>query len=382
MTASPSIEQAGELRDARVESLRGLSVLGVLVVHAVYWSANAGLQVGFGPWDRAVTLAARPGAFLLFVGTGCLLYGPFARRDFGHGGCVDLRRYALNRVVRILPVYCVALVAVLAVQERGATVRDWLVYASFSQNFVVFPNDQVNRVLWYLVVEVHFYVALPLLALLIAALSRGAPARAAAVLGVLALASFAFFLFVWHIDPTPDPVWRFSLPSMFFFLAGGMALALLRVSWEQHRPGWLRGPAATTDTWICAAGALWLLSMLCPGKVESVSSTVLVLALTVLLVGACVLPLRPGPLVRALGWRPLALVGVSSYSLYLWHDPLLKALARSSWGLSGWIELLAVGLPICLLVAFISYAVIEVPALRLRRRWSPSSPAHCTDRPT
>jgi peptidoglycan/LPS O-acetylase OafA/YrhL len=45
-----------------------------------------------------------------------------------------------------------------------------------------------------------------------------------------------------------------------------------------------------------------------------------------LMVGAAVLRLRPGPLVRALEWRPLALVGVASYSLYLWHVPILDAL--------------------------------------------------------
>ena len=101
---------------------------------------------------------------------------------------------------------------------------------------------------------------------------------------------------------------------------------------------------------------------------------VTIILVSVLLVGACVLPLRPGPLVQTLEWRPLAVVGVASYSLYLWHDPILKALAKSPWAPSGFLGLLAVGLPLCCLVALMSYALIEAPFLRLRRRWARSTP--------
>jgi peptidoglycan/LPS O-acetylase OafA/YrhL len=166
------------------------------------------------------------------------------------------------------------------------------------------------------------------------------------------------------------------LLSTFFFLAAGMLLALIRLSWEEQRPGWLRGPLASADLWIAASAGLCALNIFWQFSLPSMNAMVIILLVSVLLVGACVLPLRTGPLVRVLEWRPLAVIGVASYSLYLWHDPVLKALAKSSWAPSGFVGLLAVGLPLCCLVAFASYALIEAPFLRLRRRWARSTPRH------
>jgi peptidoglycan/LPS O-acetylase OafA/YrhL len=75
-------------------------------------------------------------------------------------------------------------------------------------------------------------------------------------------------------------------------------------------------------------------------------------------------------LARALDWRPLALVGVASYSLYLWHLPILDALTKHH-GRGG--TVLAIGVVLSLVVAFASYWLIEAPFLRLRRRWSSSA---------
>jgi peptidoglycan/LPS O-acetylase OafA/YrhL len=100
-----------------------------------------------------------------------------------------------------------------------------------------------------------------------------------------------------------------------------------------------------------------------------------------------VLPLRGGRLVGVLEWRPLAIVGVASYSLYLWHVPVLLTVANASVGFDPRIggvfvgaptpfwRLFALGVPLALAVALGSYAVIERPFLRLRRRWSGAAPA-------
>ena len=92
VVSGPAIDQAGELRSVRVESLRAIGILGVLVAHALGWSNYYGPEIGLGVTDRAVALGTQAGPFLLFVLSGCLLYGPFARRDLGHGDPINLRR--------------------------------------------------------------------------------------------------------------------------------------------------------------------------------------------------------------------------------------------------------------------------------------------------
>ena len=72
------------------------------------------------------------------------------------------------------------------------------------------------------------------------------------------------------------------------------------------------------------------------------------------------------------GLTTLAVVGVASYSLYLWHVPVIKALIDG--GVStGFAALTLIAVPIRLLVAIGSYAAIESPFLRLRRQWARSS---------
>jgi len=362
--ADAVVRQAGELRVARVESLRALAVLGVVVAHALYWAPIRGDALA-----NVTATVTQACPFVLFVLSGCLLYAPFVRRDFASGPAVDLSRYATNRAVRILPVYYAGLVLALVLHGEFGTPRDWALYATFTQNFVIFPNQQVNRVMWFMVIEAQFYVVLPVLAFLLAAVARGSRRRAAVALGALAAASWVLFRYVWHVDATPAPAWRFSLPSTFFFLAAGMALALLRQSWQERPPSWLRGPLGASDLWVLLAVVLWALAVLRREAIPSMTAMGLVLAISVALVGACVLPLRPGPLVGALRWRPLAVLGVASYSLLLCHDPILRALVDAG-AASGWHNVLALGLPLSLLVTTVLYAAVEAPFLRLRRRWS------------
>src|SRR4051794_33073591 len=107
------IAQAGEQRLARVESLRALAALGVVVGHL--WAislgrgANAAERVS-GPLPRRMIFLLTYGVWVFFGLSGYLLFWPFVRRHFGDDGPIDLARYARNRVLRILPLYFVAVV--------------------------------------------------------------------------------------------------------------------------------------------------------------------------------------------------------------------------------------------------------------------------------
>lgn len=315
---------------------------------------------------------------MLFAVSGYALYLPFARRHFGGGRAVDVRAFARNRALRLLPAY-VVMVAVLLVLDGGGGWRAWLVYLTFSENVVAYPDQQINRVLWTLVVEAQFYLALPVLAAVIATMSRRRIGPAALVLTGLGAASAVCAVAALDVTGAAAPGWRLSLLTQFYFVAVGMLLALLRIGLER---GTVRPPgvAGSAGTWLSAGLVVWAALVVGPFSIPDPPAMVALVLLCALVVGGVVLPLRPGRLVRMLGWRPLAAVGLAAYSLYLWHDPVLRVVAR--WdvpgGLAGYVVVAA---PLIAAVTFLSYRLIEVPALRHRARWvRAAEPATTEDR--
>ena len=344
------VTQAGELRSARIESLRAIAALGVLLGHQ--FVVSRGLRFDTY-WDR-IAMGGGFGVDLFFALTGYLLFWPFARQWFGGGEHVNVRRYALNRALRILPLYYVVVAVLLIVREDGGTPGQWWRFLTFTETFSHSTLLQVDGVVWSLVVELHFYVLLPLLAWGIAKLARGSIARAATTLVALGGASLLVQAAYVGFGSPRNEILAYALPARFYLFVPGMLLALVRCKAPSKLP--------RADAWLLAAAALWLV------VVYDYELAPLAALPCFLMVGAAVLPLRAGPLVRALEWRPLALIGVASYSLYLWHVPILDALGGA------YAKQLVLGTPICLAVAFVSYRLVEAPFLRLRRRWEGSRP--------
>ncbi len=378
-----AISQAGEERSARVESLRALAALGVVWGHVA--AASLALNPAL-PSANDLGLVERMaygggyGVFFFFALTGYLLFWPFAKVYFGGGDSVDLRRYAVNRALRILPLYYVVVVVVLLFQAHSPGLGVWARFLTFTETLSPGTAGRIVGPAWSLVVELCFYLLVPLIAYAVARLARGSRARAAAVLIALGLGSLALRVATIYTANPVDPLWRLNLPATFLFFVPGMLLALVRVRWESDRPSWLRGWPLQGDLWILVSIPLWALVVL-----VSYSLDFLVGVAAFLIIGACVLPLRTGPVTNALQWRPLAIVGVASYSLYLWHVPVIKALTDAG-ASTGFAVLTAIAVPVSIAVALASYAVIESPFLRLRRQWArsaakqedPSEPARVT----
>jgi peptidoglycan/LPS O-acetylase OafA/YrhL len=357
------IYQAGEARLASMESLRALAALAVLVAHVfgVAYLWRPAIYDGLLP--RTI-LGGGFAVYLFFALSGYLLYLPFARRDFAAGSSIRLTRYLGNRAVRILPLYYAVLIVILVTTQHGGTFEQWWRFAVFGESFSRHTVATVDGPMWSLVVELHFYLLLPVLAAGIRLIARRSFARAGFVLAVLALASLAMrFALVLH-PAHHDPRWEYSLPTTFVFFVSGLALALVRVNWDGGTPAWLRGPLRNGNAWLLASGPLWLLTF------WRYDLDVAAAVASFLVVGAAGLPLRRGRLVRCLDWRPLALLGTASYSLYLWHLPIVQQVAGAGWSPTGFLPLLAILVPICIVVALVSYAAIEEPFLRLRRSWS------------
>lgn len=375
--SAPGIDQAGEHRSARVESLRALAALGVVGSHAFALAVT--FQSIFDGVKNRLLLSGGLGVFLFFTLSGYLLFRPFLRSQIGTGRTVDLARYARNRALRILPLYYAVVVTLLVVQPFDTDRGDWWRFALFIENFSRDTITRLDSPIWSLVVELHFYIALPLLAWLIARAARGSLRRTALLLAALAAASFAARQAIAIGGHNAlSPLWgKYSLPTLFFMFASGMLLAVLREAVERRPPGWLGHPVLGSSTAWIVAGVACYLTFVAPWT----QPEIVVAAGGFLIVGGAILPLRQGRLARALEWRPLALLGLASYSLYLWHVPILEALSGvhtlvhpqgievvgAPTDVKG---LVALGLPVVIAVAAASYAVIERPFLLLRRRWA------------
>jgi peptidoglycan/LPS O-acetylase OafA/YrhL len=353
-TGSTQVVQAGEVRSARIESLRAVAALGVLAFHALFSAHDLGPSALLDDLAYGGGL----GVSLFFTLTGYLLFWPFARHLFGNGRPVALDRYARNRALRILPLYYVVLATLLVLGHGGGSAKEWLRFGTFTQSF--FHDTVVNDVdqpMWSLAVEIEFYVLLPLLAFVLGRLSGRSLRRAAALVGTLALASLVVWLAkVYGVNQGTR--WTYSLPATFFQFTPGMLLALLRLGLERHpRP---RLPSSTLL--IVAGVACWVVATQARDQ-----AGLIVAPASFLLLAGVVLPVSDGRLVRVLELRWLVVVGVASYSLYLWHAPILNSLSKHvSLGL---IASLLVATAVCVPVALASYGVVERPFLRFRRRW-------------
>jgi peptidoglycan/LPS O-acetylase OafA/YrhL len=366
---APQVIQAGEVRSSRIESLRALAALAVLEGHVWGYAHNWDPYALYGSFARRTILGGGSGVFIFFALSGYLLFWPFAKQHFGGGTKIDLRRYALNRVLRILPLYYVAVVTLMLVAEHGGHPGQWWRFGLFAWTFSTSTLGTVDGPLWSVVVEIHFYALLPLFALGLAFLTRRRWGAAVVALLLIAAAGYGFSQWALARDPHTAQLVRYSLPGTFYFFVPGMLVAMLRLRWDRWSA---RLPAVLRSTvvWLAAAVPFWAIHF------DRGYAGWAAAAGSFLLVGACVLPLSHPGVLRPLEWRPLALAGIASYSIYVWHMPIVHGLSNAT----GWSypPLLLLSLAVMLPVAFLSYRFIERPFLALRRRWTPAAPPQHT----
>ena len=296
------------------------------------------------------------GVAVFFASSGYLLFRPLARAAITEGR-VDLRRYVISRALRILPLYYAAVGVLLLIQPAHLTWdQAWrhllfVQYLGTNIRLVDFP-------LWSLVCEVEFYALLPLLGWGVARLARGSSARGVCIVILFGLG--AWLLSAVASRQTPSVVWNFSLPANLIYFVPGMLVATVESALNRTARR-VPHPRVATAGLIIAAAASWALML--PGATND--GVLMAAGLTVAAVAASnsAFPSHP--------WRlsPMPALGLRSYSLYVWHLPIVTALAAAGWLNGSMPHDAAVAVPLCIAAAAVSYAVIEAPFMRLRRRW-------------
>ncbi|BAN69802.1 acyltransferase family protein [endosymbiont of unidentified scaly snail isolate Monju] len=329
-----------------IDGLRAIAVLAVIAYHALPEHVPGGFV----------------GVDVFFVISGFVITSVILR-DHAQGR-FSLRDFWLRRARRILPpllpvMLFSALAAWFVLMPRelakfGNTLASQALFASnihFYHNSGYFDAPAQSNLLLHtrsLSVEEQFYILYPLLLLLLLPRRRLLP-----VLPLLAAASFATSIWLTH----NDPVGAFYLPhSRAWELLLG---ALLAWQAEREKAPPLAGVAGTTGLLMIFVACWWFddntrfpgLAALLPAGGAAL----------VILAGNHGTPMAT----RLLARRPLVGIGLVSYSLYLWHWPLLT-LARHLLGNAIPSFVLAGVLLATLLLAVISWRFIENP-VRHRR---------------
>lgn len=299
-----------------LDGLRGLAVLVVIASHLSH--ARMGLVPGIG-----LAGIGKSGVYLFFVLSAFLLTRPLLERapaDFANGRL--WANYALRRVLRIWPLYLAVLLLSWWLTMDG--VAGWYYQLDTPALLRHLALREGQGVLWSIPVEFKYYLWLPLVALGLAWTRR----RAWPLLAELAVAAVLLALVAWVWPPSetgPNDV-RLG-PYLAMFLCGGFAARIDQRLQGRRIRRWAWGLAGLVAllAFVLSIPEVW--SGLTGQPVDRRFShhwfLYFALAWSTLLMAVLH---GPSWLRAPFAWTPMRLMGVVSFSAYLWHMPVIRGM--------------------------------------------------------
>ena len=385
-TAGPPRHETAPSADGFRPEIQGLRAVAV------------GLVVLFHLWPRRLG-GGYVGVDVFFVISGYLITSHLFR-EVARTGSVNVVRFWARRIRRLLPASFLVLafgaVGTLALAPQtvwAATIRQITASALYVQNWVL-QTDAVDYMAqdneptaaqhyWSLSVEEQFYAVWPLLVVgalwlaaqrhratvdLTARSGAGTPAdlgrRRAAVAGTLGVVALASFIASVVMTAADQPVAYFSTFTRAWEFAVGALIALI-----PGRPGTPDGPIRTALGWVglvavLIAGVMYTERSPFPGWIAALP----VLGTAAVILAGAGRGHTPG---WWLGRRPATFIGDISYSIYLWHWPLIVLFPYVTGHKLRWPEKLLV-LALTVVLAWASKTFVEDP-LRTRP-WLAAAP--------
>jgi peptidoglycan/LPS O-acetylase OafA/YrhL len=334
-------------RSQRIPSLDGIRALSIAMVVAWHLSSS-----GSAPWLGQLWRidSGNLGVRIFFVISGYLITS-LLLAEHARTGTVSLRRFYFRRACRIMPAFYVFLGAMalaaalhLVPMSHAALLRA----ATYSSNYL--GTGWTLGHSWSLAVEEQFYLLWPSLIVLLG-VRRSFIGAALVLLMSPLFRGIAALTGQWPDNP------RYAFECVADALATGCLLAYAR-PWLWNRTRYRRLlERRAMELWpivilmFAVASARWEHF----GAIAGI--TLLNIAIAVW-IDWC---LRfPGSRVgRVLNARPIAFLGVLSYSIYLWQQPFLREGHTLRFPLS----ILCIGM-----LALASFFFVEQPMLRLRAR--------------
>ncbi len=383
-----------------IEGLRAAAALSVMLGH---FNLHLVPREMLSPALQKVLNVAGQGLTLFFVLSGFLLFGPFLTAA-ERGNPFDVKKYFLNRWLRIYPAYfaifvITALLLGLAytkavstadagVEGTADTIGRMTDLGSIAANLVLMHTltpwtiKTGIGVSWSLTAEICFYLVLPILAAIAVRLSgRFALNSSAAVVSLGMIIVGLACRTIGNAQVYGDAA------AQFYQQWGGNWLAVylrsILCQADLFGVGMLAVVVFRYGTTITKAGdrarfRLFLYGAAAAGlilsRLEHELGFAVFFAALLLIVTTATSSGRAHRLVSVLEWAPVRSLGVISYSFYLWHLPVI-------WGLYKWQlheqrpdTLLAVMTSYVLALAITAglssatYLAVERPALLIKSR--------------
>jgi peptidoglycan/LPS O-acetylase OafA/YrhL len=387
-TAPPATPAPSRVRS--LDGLRGLAAASVVVGHVLLLLEGSRTPAAIEAAQWAMSSEGTPiyalwngrGAVLLFFAlSGYVLTLPFARPSAIDGGPSFGWDYFAKRWARIGVPYLVMTVVVMTASiglsrlasqstwpaimfDRPPSIGDVIEWGTL----IGLPNvSAFNSVVWTLVVEIRLSMLLPLvilafrrygvtpvlaLTLLIAVVAdlvavsqpyEGSMAASISVAGTLHFLPLfaAGSALAFRRDRLTESSWLGHPGVLLSLLVVALTLYVRGHGWAVDAVGDTGGPSARpmlTEDYIVGAGAVLMVGLVAAGVGRGLLAS-----------------------------RPLLALGRSSYSLYLWHLPVLVASALILTPHIGMMASAAVGLVVTVGVTWISYSYVEAPVQRLIR---------------
>ncbi len=336
-----------------LDGLRGLAVAAVLLYH------------GGAEWMRGGFL----GVSTFFTLSGFLI-ARLMHEEMRHTGRLNMRHFWTRRARRLLPAALLTLAAIIVFRGAFGAIAydrlrgDVLAALAYVENWWLVHTDQAYGAIfataspvqhfWSLAIEEQFYLVFPLVCYLVVRVVRGTKS-VATVFGVCAIVSFlsaawlarngditrAYYgtgaragellvgVVLAYVVADGGPEWlrRFGRACS---VAGAVGLAILVVLW-----------------WRIDLGSVFLFR----------GGTALNALCTAAVIVAC---FQSGFVTKVLSFRPLRLLGLISYGVYLVHWPIFLWLTPDRVSTDG-VALFAVRIVVTLVVAVAMFVLIERP---------------------
>ncbi|MDF0578925.1 acyltransferase family protein [Bradyrhizobium yuanmingense] len=344
-------------RLAFIDTLRGIAVLAVLVQHVfevILEKHPTGVYYGplhdiFGYYMNF----GRFGVVLFFFVSGFVI--PFSFPD----SATPVRDFTISRFFRLYPAYwasiVVGLVSVQLLDSKSFPLGQIAANVTMLQTFVNVPNLWVFY--WTLAIELLFYVGCTIL-FAMGLLNRRFTAVTIVVAAALVGTTAALFIESRAVSSVMEV--GLNLSAMF----------LGKIIRDTVIGGKLRWTHVTVCTLLYAVFAATLSDRRFGGVYQenffysySIGSAYICAA--VVFIGFAVFGER-------MAWRPMAFVGVISYSVYLMSPFAIVYVHRLVWfgdGPLGWSIFLVVILALSILVSWMTYTFIEKPSISFGQRF-------------